>query len=144
MKNLVWILLTVLVSSNATAACFQFINGNGPRQLGNSPLPATATKICIQKVNRFGGGSYSSVTLSDEEGDLAIVSATEVAQGRCASFCKSLTLSSGNINGQNVDLTGVSLIITTQVQASIGTSTGFVEITAGRDFPQKYLILGSQ
>lgn len=142
MKKLV--LLFMVASSMASAACFNFVNGKGPERLGNFRFTAPATRLCLQTVNRFGGGSVPSLKFSDAEGDLAVAGAEVTAQGRCASLCKELTLTSGNINGANVNLSGIRVSITTDLDPHLGMLNGVVTIQAGRDFPQKYLILGSK
>lgn len=134
---------TVLVStSGASAVCFNFVNGKGPQRVGNYQLAATATKVCVNTVS--GGGSYTSVRLSDSEGDLVVSAGEVIAAGRCPGFCKQMTLSSANINGENVDLSGTLIVFEAEADSTLGITKGIMSIEAGRDFAQKYLIIGEK
>lgn len=134
------VLVSIVVAANAKAACFNFVNGEGPSQIGNFGLANTAKSICVQSVGSFGR-SYLSVSLNDESGELAVVTGEESATGRCAGFCKQVTLTSGNINGSNVDLSGAQLEFQVEKDMHLGVSKGSLKIQAGRDFPQEYLLI---
>lgn len=130
---------SVLVSASSSFAgptCFNFINGKGPSRIGNVPLAAPAASVCVSSHN---------IRFFDSQGDLAIMEADVTATGRCgAGLCKELALSYGNANGDNVDFTGVEVVIQAEADTHLGVSKGTLTIKAGRDFPQKYLIIDVQ
>lgn len=133
MKKLV-LIATLLAASVSHADCFRFINGKGPDRIGNYAFAAQATDVCVNSVHQFGGKSYISVRFSDSQGDLAAVSAQPASDSE-------LILTSGNINGANVNVAGVCVDMKMEVDEHLGLVTGVLAIQAGRDFPQQYLIM---
>lgn len=131
--------LTVFSATAFSATCFNFVNGKGPSRIANSQFAAAASKVCIS--NRNG---ETTVTFSDAEGDLAIVAALETSTGRCGGFCKNYNLSYGNINGSNVDVSGATLSINSEVDYSLGVSKGTLSLQTSRSLPEKYLIIQSK
>jgi hypothetical protein len=124
MKKFVLILALMMSASSSFAACFHFVNGKGPDRIGNYPFAAPASRVCTSEINGFAG-PVVQIEFSDSQGALAIVGGDRNGA--------SVTLSSGNINGGNVNVSGARVTI----QASMGT----LSIQAGRDFPQTYNIV---
>lgn len=134
--------LGIILSGPMTfAACFNFINGKGPERMGNAFFAAQAKQVCISVTSQIGGGEYTSIRFSDEEGDLAIFSGEVTAKGRCLSLCQVVELTSGNVNGENVNVGDAKVSIQTEMDHSLGMAKGLIEVRAGRSFPQKFLIL---
>lgn len=136
MKKYILGLVILASTSGASAAvtCFNFVNGQGPQKIANFAFGAPATRVCVSPVN---------VVFSDSIGDLAQVGHEITGAGRCAGVCHEFTLNYGNINGENVDLSGATISITAEVDAHLGMLNGVLTIQAGRNFPEKFLILGA-
>lgn len=132
MKKCVLALAIIATTSGASAACFNFVNGNGPRQIGQFHLAGTATSICVKSVNGFAG-SHTQVNLFDSRGDLLIASGTGSEN--------QISLYSGNINDRNEEMRGIQIVINTERDSRLGITKGTLSIQAGRDFPQKFVII---
>lgn len=134
MKKFVLTMALLVSASNAVAAptCFNFVNGHGPQQVGNFAFGGTAERICLSSEN---------VRLSDSQGDLAIVGSTITASGRCAGVCHQFTLNYGNINGENVDLSGTTIEVQAEQDQYLGMLKGLITIQVGRGFAEKFLIM---
>lgn len=133
MKKLIS-LVTMLVASNASATCFNFINGQGPDKIGNYAFAAKATQACVEKVNSYSGASYTEVIFADAQGALAVVGGQQNGTN--------IFVQSGNVNGANVDLNGTLITLSVQEDAHLRIVKGVISIKAGRDFPQQYLVVG--
>jgi len=140
MKQLILSVILGLVTQSASAACYNFINGRGPDKIGNFQFGGTAKQVCIQKVNGFAGPAYTQLTLSDEQGPLAIAGIGGQANCTTAQLCQTLELTHGNINGQNVDLRGTTITLEA-AKNSLQVVVGKMSVKAGRDFPQPFLIM---
>ncbi len=127
MKKYLLSSLLILASTTAFADCFNFINGKGPDRIGNFMFGGAAEGVCIQA---------TSIRFYDSQGDLA------EAGGQSAGPI--LQLDVGNINGENVDLRGTEIEFAVKSDGHSPISTGVLNIQAGRDFPQKYLIIKAE
>jgi hypothetical protein len=148
MKSLIIILFQLLVSQSLFANCFKFVNGKGPRIVGNvlfSPNQRpgaqfyTAKEICIKQVNRLSGGSYTSVELNDEEGKL-MGFAARVSNGLCGiEYCKQFQALSGSAMGHNLTADQISKVnLTIEAQRNhLGLSGTLTDNMSG----QKYVLV---
>ena len=140
MKHLLITMLLGLATVSAQATCFNYINGKGPSKIGNYQFAGTATQVCLVNVGRISGPDYTSLRMSDSQGNLVEAYVQKESTCRNAQFCKSLELAQGNINGRNVDLRGTTVDINAS-KTVLNVVQGTLSITAGRDFPQTFLIM---
>lgn len=137
MKQFLVITVLGLAGMSAQAECYNFINGKGPSSIGNYHFETT-TRACLENVN--GRQRYQVLTLSNDRG--AIVQAYVENESVCtkAPNCKTLQLAQGNIYQENVDLRATTITITI-AKTPLNVTQGKLEIQAGRDFPQPFLIM---
>ncbi len=127
--------------STAHAACFNFINGGGPRAVGPIALSAPAEQVCVSRSSSFGGDTYTSVTFADEGGELAQFTGQVTSTGRCSGFCEEIELGNGNANGVNVDAQGTRLSFQVEPDLHLHVSKGQVSITDNWGSSIKYLVI---
>lgn len=145
MSKILLFILSTGFSVSAFANCFLFVNGQGPSTIGNVLLNADqhphgqsykAKEICVKKVNQFGGGSHTSVTLSDDEGELASFAAS-VFSGRCGpNYCKRFKALSGSAMGKNLtaeQMASIELAINVQEQR-LGFSGTLTDVLAEKSY----------
>lgn len=145
MKKLLLVILLIGFSTSAFANCFIFVNGEGPSTIGNVMLNANqsrygtsykAKEICINEVNKLGGGSYTTVTLNDAEGELAGFAA-QVANGRCGDrYCKNFQAVSGSAMGRNLT-SGQALTVNLTIDAQknhLGLSGTLTDTHSGKKY----------
>ena len=140
MKHIILTLILSLAVQAASAACYDFINGRGPDKIGNFQFGGTAKQVCINRVSRIAGPVYTQLTLSDEQGELAVAGINSQRTCNTSPLCQTLELTDGNINGKNVDLRGTTITLEAS-KNSLQVLVGKMSIKAGRDFPQLFLIM---
>ena len=129
----------LLIASSASAGCYNIVNGQGPDRIGNVSLAGLASQVCLQ-TNGYGESTF---TLSDSQGALAIAGVSQLSAARCGGDCQLAILSSGNANGEPANFNGVKVEISTQQDPELNVVKGTLKITAGRDFPQTYILMGT-
>lgn len=119
-----------MVTSHAFADCYNFVNGNGPQQIGNVQLYGTAGKVCVlpSELQFYvqGGLVYAE-----------ILSASQSRSGDQAQY----TLGRVEVNNQLFNATSAVVTIQTSSNNHLGLAQGVLTIQAGRGFPEKYLIM---
>jgi predicted small secreted protein len=129
----------LLIASSASAGCYNIVNGQGPDRIGNVFLAGPTSQVCLQ-TNQYG---ESTLQLSDSQGALAIAGISQLSAARCGGNCQIAILSQGNANGEPANFSGTTVEISTQQDPELHVVKGTLKITAGRDFPQTYILLGS-
>lgn len=135
MKKFILGLVLMVTAAGASADCFKFINGRGPDRVGNYMFAATATSVCVKIVSGFAG-NYVQVSLTDAEGDLALLTG--------GGNFENMTIQGGNINGSSVNLNGTDVKFSVEYDNNLGITKGTMKLKAGRQFEQTYLIIGSR
>lgn len=132
MKKIVLTALLIFGAEQALAKCYNFVNQNGPTQVGLVNLQHNgqvykATKVCTQHINGFAG-PHDAISFNDSEGDLLLVAAKKFT-GRCGPNrdCFRFEGYSGQAMGRNLTPTEAQSIIVTidaDYKSNLGLKSG--------------------